>query len=243
MRKIIKLFETGNVIVTGLRGRGKDMLMSNVAIRRKKPYVSNVNYGGVHHPLSLKDFDVGNDYRDFIDGKLTPYVYPFSDGTDIYISDGSVYFPNFACQELNRNYQGLFQFMALSRHLGECNVHINTQNIGRLWDKLREQSDIYIRCLRCIYISPLRLVIQHVRIYEQYDACANNVPPMPRPALFSRVPKEAYELQKIGYQATHGEIKSRLLIYFNKSKYDTRIFKSMLDNASLKEYNEMKEVI
>jgi hypothetical protein len=45
-KKIIRMFEDGNVCVTGLRGRGKDMLMSNVVVRRKKPYVSNVDYKG-----------------------------------------------------------------------------------------------------------------------------------------------------------------------------------------------------
>lgn len=38
LRKIIKLFDKGNVMVCGLRGDGKDMLMSNVVQRRKKPY-------------------------------------------------------------------------------------------------------------------------------------------------------------------------------------------------------------
>ena len=34
-KKIIKLFEDQNVCVCGLRGTGKDLLMSNVVIRRK----------------------------------------------------------------------------------------------------------------------------------------------------------------------------------------------------------------
>ena len=37
---VIRLFKRGNVCVTGLRGTGKDLLMSNVVVRRKKPYIS-----------------------------------------------------------------------------------------------------------------------------------------------------------------------------------------------------------
>ena len=44
IRKIIKLFENGNVNVTGLRGTGKDVLFSNVIARRKSKYISNVDY-------------------------------------------------------------------------------------------------------------------------------------------------------------------------------------------------------
>ena len=69
MKKIIKLFENGNVCVTGLRGTGKDMLFANVAVRRKKPYVSNTWYDDNCIPFVPKDFDCGgNTYKNFIDG-------------------------------------------------------------------------------------------------------------------------------------------------------------------------------
>lgn len=45
-KKLIRLFEDGNVCVCGLRGRGKDLLMSNVAVRRGLDYISNIDYGG-----------------------------------------------------------------------------------------------------------------------------------------------------------------------------------------------------
>ena len=43
-QKIRKLFKKGSVCVTGLRGTGKDLLMSNVVVRNKKPYISNIDY-------------------------------------------------------------------------------------------------------------------------------------------------------------------------------------------------------
>lgn len=153
IKKIIRLFEDGNVCVTGLRGRGKDMLLANVTQRRQKPYVSNTDYGGVRYPFIPNDFNcAGNTYKEFISGDLYPYVFPFPDGTDIYIADAGVYFPAQYCNELNRDYGYFATFMALSRHLGKSNVHFNVQNLNRCWDKIREQSDIYIMCNKCVVL-------------------------------------------------------------------------------------------
>lgn len=173
MRKIIKLFQSGNVCVCGLRGRGKDMLMSNVAVRRGLPYVCNSDYGGNHLPFKPLDYDCGgNTYQCFLTDKLHKYIYPHPDGTDIYISDAGIYFPSQYCGELNKFYGYFSSFMALSRHLGECNVHFNAQNLNRVWDKIREQSDIYIMCNWCkVFFG--KLVIQRVTLYENYDLAAN----------------------------------------------------------------------
>lgn len=234
-KKILHMFEDGNVCVTGLRGRGKDMLMSNVVVRRKLPYVSNVDYKGKKarfinfNPL---DYDTKNDYKSFIGGSLTPYRFPHPDGTDIYISDAGVYFPSQYCSELNRLYGGFISFMALSRHLGACNVHINVQNLNRCWDKIREQSDIYISCNKCVVF--LGFVLQLVTIYENYDSCVKRVPPfrMKRP-LFNKNREQQFEIAKQNYDTSFGKVERRILFYRNKSKYDTRVFKSMLSKDEL----------
>lgn len=240
-RSIVKLFEDGNVCVTGLRGRGKDMLMSNVVVRRKLPYVSNVNYDGrrpwkgrscSYRPFNPLDYDSGNTYDQFIKGNVVPYTFPHPDGTDIYISDAGVYFPSQYCNELNKKYGGLCSFMALSRHLGKCNVHTNVQNLNRCWDKIREQSDSYITCNRCIVIG--KLVLQCVTIYEQYDACVKRVPPFPmkRP-LFNANRIQQYEISLMNFVTSHGKIRRGILLYWNKSKYDTRFFKTMLSSSEV----------
>lgn len=241
-KKIIRMFEDGNVCVTGLRGRGKDMLMSNVVVRRKKPYVSNVDYKGKKarfkrfYPL---DYDTKNSYKDFIDGKLKPYQYPHEDGTDIYISDAGVYFPSQYCSELNKQFGGLVSFMALSRQLGLCNVHINVQNLNRCWDKIREQSDMYIQCNKCIVFCGF--VLQLVTIYENHDSCVARVPPfnMKRPFM-NKDRVQQWELAYQKYQCSYGKVQRRILFYRNKSKYDTRIFKTMLSEAEI-ERNELRE--
>ena len=230
IKKIIKLFDSGNVCVTGLRGSGKDMLMSNVVVRRMLPYISNVNYGDDYIPLDMDTFNINNSAADFVSGDVKFYKYPYPDGVDLYISDAGVYFPSQDFARLNKRYEWFSGFMALSRHLGCCNVHFNVQNLNRVWDKIREQSDIYIRCRSCVVI--FGIVFQHVVLYDVYDSCVNRVPvfPMKRP-LFNAVAISQYKVAKSQYLCSHGNIKNLILIYKNRSSYDTRIFKSILENG------------
>lgn len=243
IRHIIKLFEDGNVCITGLRGRGKDILVANVTQRRKLPYVSNVDYGGVRFPLDPLQYDCGgNTYKEFIAGDLYPYDYPWADGTDVYISDAGVYFPAQYCNELNRDYGFFATFLALSRQLGSCNVHVNVQNLNRCWDKIREQSDIYIMCNKCVVLFG-KIVLQVVTIYEKYDSAVARVPPfrLKKPWL-NPDRRFQWEMQKSNYDIAHGQIDRHLLIYRNKSNYDTRVFKEMLRNGTkIHDDNEKKK--
>ena len=234
LRKVIKMFEDGNVCVCGLRGRGKDLLMANIASRRNKPYVCNVDYGGDRKPFVPLQYDCGkNTYKNFITGDLNRYVYPWPDGTDIYISDAGVYFPSQYCNELNRDYGYFATFMALSRHLGECNVHFNVQNLNRCWDKIREQSDCYIMANGCFILFG-KLVFQKVTFYELYDSALKRVPPFRlRKPLLNADRRYQWEIQKSQYDIAHGSIVSRILIYTHKSDYNTRFFKEVLENGKI----------
>lgn len=245
LKHIIKLFEEGNVCVTGLRGRGKDMLMSNVAVRRKKPYICNIAYDDNAIPLDLSELECGkNDYRNFINGDVKYYVFPYEDGTDVYISDAGIYFPSQYCNELNRDYKYLATFQALTRHLAEANFHINVQNINRCYDKIREQCDQYITCKRCIYIplakwtrDKLRdLVIQTVIVYDKYQSCFDRVDPYkPKvPLLASAEMRQLDDLERQRYRQTFGKVEQRILIYTNRSSYNTREFREKLANGMKK---------
>ena len=231
MRKIIKLFEEGNVSVCGLRGKGKDMLMANVVIRRDKPYVSNTDYGGKFIRFDPELLNCKNTWRNFMAGKLNHYEYPYDDGVDIYLGDGGVYMPSQYQAELCKEYGHVPIYMAISRHLGDCNFHYNVQNLNRMWDKIREQSDTYIRCVGCKVLFK-KLVFQRVIIYEKYESAVNRVPPfwLKRP-WFNPDRMQTWEIQRQNYEIAHGSVKPRILIYFNKSNYNTRIFKEMLENA------------
>lgn len=242
LRKVAKLFELGNCCVVGERGHGKDMLIANVVAFRSLPYISNVEYkkrGKLpldFYPLDFSSIDCGgNVYDNFISGNIKKYVYPYPLGVDVYISDVGVYLPSQYCNELNRKYKEIPTFMALSRHLGECNVHINVQNLNRAWDKLREQSRTYITCLFCkVFKFPFnrQLVIQKIRIYEKYQSCVDNVPMLKLPFyLYLGKDKTQARLYKLNYRISHGDIKEKLLVYWNRSDYDTHIFRKMLKDG------------
>lgn len=237
IRSIVRLYNNNSVSVCGKKGRGKDILTANVIARRKRPYyISNVDYKVKNskyirfNPALLR---TGNNYQNFIENKTKEYIYPYPDGTDIYISDCGVYFPAQYCGELNRDYKDIPTFMALSRQLGDCYVHTNAQALNRVWDKVREQSDIYISCQWCKVLLRGRLVIQCVRIYEKYDSAVNNQPPLrlSLPLLGNSEDRNRIRIAKEQYTAQHGLIKTKILIYLNKSKYDTRLFKTILEGG------------
>lgn len=230
LKTIIRIFEDGNTCVTGLKGRGKDMLFANVTYRRKKPYISNVDYGGYRMPLRLDLIDCGgNTYRNFIDGNVKHYEFPYADGTDVYISDVGVYFPSQYNNQLDKEYANVPIYSALSRQLGCSNIHINVQNLNRAWLKLREMSDSFILCRRCIYF--LGFVFQQVTIYDNHDSCQARRKPFRAPFTLSSKMRDTIKLQKLNYDAQYGYIRNGILLYRNKSKYDTRIFKEMLKNG------------
>lgn len=233
---VFSLFKKGNVIVTGLRGTGKDMLFGNVIARRKQPYVSNVDYSckrSVYLPLRISDLDVPDTCENFIFNHFVEYNYPYPEKVDIYISDGGVYFPSQYQGQLCKEFEGLPYFQALSRHLGNCNFHVNVQNLNRLWDKIREQSDLYIRCISCRVLG--KLVIQKVIYYDKYEACLSRVEPyvhIKAPLTLSSKVRAEYKARDAQlfreFRERNGTVKKYTLIYFNKSKYDTRLFKSLL---------------
>ena len=241
IRPIVRLFDKGNVCVCGLRGSGKDVLFGNVIARKdtrkRKAYISNLDYGGKHIPLDLHDFDCGeNAYKDFIDGKVKQYVFPFPEGTDLYISDCGVYFPSQYCNELNRDYKYFPTYFALSRQVSHNNVHVNAQNLNRVWDKIREQSDTYIYCRWCKVLFRGRLVIQKVTVYDKMQSCIDRVKPfsMSLP-LFGKDSKTNIKLEKERFTQTYGSVKNRIMIYRNKSKHDTYMFEYLLRKGVLKD--------
>lgn len=235
IKKIAKSFENASVCVVGMKRRGKDMLFGNVIARRKKAYISNTDYKckkAKYHKLSLKEFDCGgNTYKNFINGDIKYYEFPYPDGTDIYISDCGVYFPSQFCNELNRDFKDFPTFFALSGQLGQCFVHSNCQNFSRIWDKIREHADVFYYCNWCKAIG--KLVIQKVTYYERAESCQARIPTFKfkLPLFAKKEMKNLLAIEKEKYRIQHGEIKTHLLVYFNKSKYDTRIFKEMLKNG------------
>ena len=175
---VLRLFRRGNVCVTGLRGTGKDVLFGNVIVRRNEPYVSNLDYSNDrnYNELDFLKLDCGgNTYLNLIDGNVKFYKYPYPPGSDIYISDAGVYLPAQYCNELNRKYSHLPMYFALDRQISHNNVHLNVQNLNRVWDKLREQSDIYIYCRKCIVFCGIVflfiITLNSVVLFSVFIAC------------------------------------------------------------------------
>lgn len=237
MRKTIKYFERGNVCVVGLRGCGKDMLFANVIARRKQPYISNTNYHCKRSSFIKLAFDrlnIKNNYKNFIADDIVPYDYPYPEDCDIYIADCGIYLPSQYCNELNKQYPEFPAFYALSRHIADSNVHFNVQNLNRVWDKLREQSDVYLRTIRCKVLFK-KWVVQTYIYYDKYQACVDRVEPYKhiRIPLFANKELRGLLRQKDEemfrlFKQTHGTVKKHTMIYKNLSKYDTRLFKGVL---------------
>lgn len=241
-KKIVKLFNDGNVCVTGVRGTGKDLIFGNVIARKRgvKSYVSNLNYGGDFYPLDFNKIDCnGNTFEELISGDLYPYEFPYPMGSDIYLSDAGIYLPSQFCNKLNERYKGIATYQALSRQLSANNFHCNSQNLNRIFDKIREQSDTYIRCRKCIYL--FGLVIQFITIYDKAQSCIDRVNPCRvKKPLFSNVKKVDIDIYKDNFYNTHGTVENRILIYFNRSKHDTIAFRELMKNGKKEKPNQTK---
>lgn len=243
-KNVVKLFKNGNVCVTGLRGTGKDILFGNVIVRRKEPYVSNLDYTkkSNYQKLDFDKLNCGcNDYRNFITGKVKKYVFPYIEGSDVYISDGGIYLPSQYNNILNRDYPYLPTYFALSRQISKNNVHINSQNLNRVWDKIREQSDTYINCNKCFYIKGLNIVIQIVTIYNKMQSCIDRVEPCKVPLTMLGTPNSRMQarIYRDNFYNQHGKVQRKLLIYKNRCSHDTYYFGKLLEGVN----DEEKEII
>lgn len=232
--KLKKIFKGGNTIVFGKKGKGKDLIFQAVIKSRKKPYYSNIPYGYKQE----ENINVGrinidpNTYEGFIEGKYTPVSLPLKQDMDVYISDCGIVLPSQYDSLLSRKYPSFPIYYALSRHLTNSNIHCNTQALGRVWVKLREQTDFFIKANGVIKL-PFVLVVKFTT-YDRYQSALNDVRPMS-----SRLGNKFSKAEKDLFNSQNGEIKNGFIIIRKKSiKYDTRYFRSVLD----KDYIEVSSL-
>lgn len=242
---IKKLYENHSVSVCGMKGTGKDLLTANIVARRNKPYVSNIDYCccAVFSPLNFDDLKLGeNTYKEFISGDLKPFITHLQEGEDIYISDCGVYFPAQYCNELNRDFKFFPNLFALIRHTHNARIHTNAQNFNRVWDKIREQSDVYLLCRWCkVFFG--KLVIQLVTEYDRVESCIARIQPCAiQSSIFdSPETKKTVQMYRDNFFNAHGLVRNHLLIYWNKSSYDTRHFKRLLNTTILERRKKENE--
>lgn len=230
---VISQFRDGNVLVYGRKGKGKDLLFSAVIYKRRKEglkgqkgkHYSNIYYNDKTEIIPLESLRAGNNtYENFIYNKLEKFSLDFDEKIDVYISEAGLNFPCQYNNELNKRYPSLPVYYALTRHLTNSNIHCNTQALTRPWDKLREQADCYIRCMKIVKWLPFYLLVK-VRVYDEYEDAKNNLAPLFSCIFDSREGKALREVEL----SSRGNIREYWLpIAKRHVHYDTRYFKSVL---------------
>ena len=266
-----------NLFIFGAKGDGKDMLIQKSVYlkydthtvlkyflnRNRKTPLANDDYGYGTRVIEPKEiFNLApNTYANLIESKikLIDKVDDF-EGRDYYLTDSAVYFPSQEDSRLNKEYPSFPLFYALSRHLYNMNIIVNTQVGGRLWKKLREQvQDGYIEALGTTGFSKLsnaiplmrKFAIIKCRYYSKLESAERGLLPFMKLAVLNKVMDKTVYMTNAGateeqYRAENGIIKD-LTIIMNKNhiKYDTRIFHEKMfgykSNVSKSQYlNEQK---
>lgn len=230
IKPIVTTFEYASTLVTGQRGRGKDVLFGNVIARRNLPYCSNLNYGYEYNELTPDIMRLGSTFEDIVNGNVKYYQYPFPDNTDIYISDAGIMFPSQYSGILDSKYKDLPLFFALSRHLFDGNIHANVQVYSRLWNKLREQVDQFIYCERCVFVG--NIVFLKCTEYDRAKSCEDHVPECRvKVPIFGRKERLNARIRRDEYATAHGKVRTLTYVFINRSKHDTRHFKEVFLNG------------
>lgn len=228
-RDILAMFRTGNVIVAGHKGRGKDLLFQYVISRRQKAgeiYAANIYYTkkGTIRPITYYALK-NNSLQNFVSDKFEIEGQTFVEKEDYYISDAGVHLPSHEHNKLEKLYPTLPTVYALSRHLGDFNIHCNTQEWVRVWDKLREQGDYFIYCERARVIFG-KIAFQRVILYDRYETALHHIQPyiVRRSLILRRASKEdlarAHE-----FNAKYGYVRRvRFWHIIPKDHYNTREF-------------------
>lgn len=220
------MFKSGNCIVYGKKGHGKDLLFNAVINARNELAYSNIQFNrDLVQIKSIKDFNVEpNTFLNMIENDVKIIPKTIKEGTDMYISDGGIYLPSQYQGILVKKYPSLPIFYALSRHLAEMSIHINAQALNRIWDKLREQADTYFRCVRSYKTLFRKSIITEIIIYDTYDSALAALQPYESRIFKSN--EEKAELLK--FKAKNGNIERVYIKQKIKScKYDTRHFHSV----------------
>lgn len=222
-KELCKNFSEKNCIVFGKKGSGKDLLFQCVINSRRLPYYSNVDYGGSFSFASPSFLELPhNTYKNFISGQVVEEVKPNYENVDFYFSDCGIILPSQYDSTLYKLYPSFCISYALSRHLYNNNIHVNTQALGRVWKALREQADFYICCKKSFSI--FGFIITKYITYTNYDSALSGLSPLSARS-FNKFSKTEYDK----YIALNGIIKNCFVIQRKKNiKYDTRIYHNYL---------------
>lgn len=222
----------------------------------EKPlYLSLYDYGYGCKIVDIKEFELKHDngsfvtYNDFIQGKsFTAKKLDHYEGLDLILGEAQLGLPNTEHNTLDKYYPWLPVFIALSGHLYNMNIIINSQEYSRVWIKLRGQQDTYMRAIKTLPVNKTwfsriykylpffrKNLYTKVRIFEEQQAAENNTLPFKAIGAVNEAGKTIYltsgQATKEQFEATNGVI----VDYWIKTKrndirYDTRIFHFRLFN-------------
>lgn len=228
---LLSNFQKQNCIVFGRKGTGKDLLFSEIVRKRKAKHYSNIIYDNNTELISLKDVSAGNNtFQTLIAGDYKPFVSKFGEKKDIYISDAGIYLPSHMDTYLSKLYPSFPVAYALSRHLWNNNIHCNVQALNRVWIKIREQADFYVKVHRTYtFLKFFGFLIVKITTYDRYDTALRELQPMK--TRYSREQRAVADIET----TQRGDIRTMFLpIKIKKIKYNTRYFKDLLIDSPQK---------
>mgnify|MGYP003571305811 CR=1 FL=1 len=219
---LVKSFSDGNCIVFGLKGCGKDLIFNKVINSRNINCYANIPYNKeLCIVKDIKDFSVNpNTFENILDNNIKLIPKLNKENCDFYISDGGIFLPSQYSNRLIKDYPSLPIYYALNRHLTNSNIHINSQYLGRVWDKLREHAAYYIMAVKTHKIG--NYLITKYRLYDNYQSASAKIRPYKISGLITHSESRA---NKEDFESKHGLVKN-LYIIQNKNKvyYDSRYF-------------------
>jgi hypothetical protein len=215
-----------NCIIYGPIGSGKDLAMAILTHKEKKEHIANIPYNKktIVKPLNYVTVSP-NTYVEFIDDNITIIEKSIQEGKNIYISDGGVYLPSQMDTVLSKKYPSFPIAYALIRHLANANIYVNVQNLNRLWIKLREQADGYVRTRGAFFFPKWlpflrRYFLLKITLYENYEDALERLRPIKKMLTGDSTAVARSE---------RGLIKEmRLLVPKRWLKYDTRYFHKVI---------------
>lgn len=246
-RELLRMFRTGNVIVAGHKGRGKDLLFQYVISARERDgeiHAANIEFTEKTTVRPPKWYELhGNTYKNFVTGKYVIENKQYIEQEDYYISDVGTAMPAQLGRTLEKEYPTLPIVYALSRHLGNFSIHCNAQNFGRVWDKLREQGDYYIYCEKAIVLFH-KIAIQRFVIYDRYQSALSNVQPYKcTRRVFGLLPPKPEDYARANeHNARYGTIRRYTMWHIlPKKHYDTRHFHKVIYGQEAPEISKKKK--
>ena len=217
-----RVFEDGNTIVFGLKGRGKDLIFNKTINARKNNCYANIPYNKLLCTVKdIREFSVSpNTFENILNNDVQIINKNNMENCDYYISDGGIFLPSQYSNTLIKKYPSLPIYYALNRHLTNSNIHINSQYLGRVWDKLREHAAYYIMAERTTKI--FGFLITKFIVYDKYDSASSKLRPYKITGLLTHSESRA---NKEDFEAKHGYVKRFWIIqHKNNVYYDSRYF-------------------